>query len=122
MPETTDTTPEAAPDITPDPAAVPLTTELAGWLAAYQRARDKIKHWSATAQAAQRHITEALETAGANIGTVDGRTAVRWTRVETRRVDGARLRAEHPDLADQYSTVVVSHRFSTPHVPAEVTP
>lgn len=111
------TTPEPAPDVTPEPLAVPLDTDMAGWLAAYRRAKDKVKHWAATAEAAQRHVTDLLDAHGANVGTVDGRTAVRWTRVESHRVDGARLRADHPDLAEAYSTTVVSHRFSTPPLP-----
>jgi predicted phage-related endonuclease len=112
---------EPTPESTPDPVAVPLDTDMAGWLAAYRRARDKVKHWAATAEAAQKHVTDLLDAHGAGIGTVDGHPAVRWTRVESRRVDGARLRADHPDLADEYSSVVVSRRFSTPNVPTERT-
>lgn len=92
----------------------PLSTELAGWLAAWRRARDKVREWQATADAAQAKITEALDAAGATVGTLDGRPACKWTRVESKRVDSARLKADHPHLADLYSTVVVSHRFTTP--------
>jgi len=98
-----------------------LDTDMAGWLVAYQRAKDKVKHWAATADAAQKHVTDLLDAAGATAATVDGRPAVRWTKVESRRVDGNRLRADHPDLADAYSTSVVQWRFTTRHVPAEGT-
>lgn len=102
------------------PPTTELSTELAGWLAAWHRAREKVRHWQAAADTAQQHLTAALDAAGAAVGTVRGRTAVRWTRVESRRVDGARLRAEHPDLAALYSTTVVSHRFTAPYIPPSV--
>ena len=94
--------------------AIPLPVELAGWLAAWRRARDKIRHWQATADAAQEHITAALDAAGATISTIDGQPACKWITVEQRRVDGARLRADHPALADLYSTVITQRRFTTP--------
>ncbi|HEX5119812.1 MAG TPA: hypothetical protein VFW65_31895 [Pseudonocardiaceae bacterium] len=96
------------------PPTIPLTTELSGWLAAYQRAKAKVRQWSDTRDQAQKHITDALDAVGATVGTVDGQPAARWTTVHSRRVDGARLRADHPDLAEAYSTTVVSRKFTTP--------
>jgi predicted phage-related endonuclease len=94
--------------------SIELSTELAGWLAARERARAKAREWQAAADTAQQHITDALESAGVEVGTVNGQLAVRWTTVTSRRVDGARLRADHPHLAELYSTAVVSRRFHVP--------
>lgn len=98
-----------------EPVTVPLNTELAGWLAAYRRAKQKARQWGDTADQAQKHITDALDAAGAEVGTVDGTPAVRWVTVKYPRVDAARLRSEHPELAAQYQHTVVSHRFTMPN-------
>ena len=102
------------PDDEPTPETLALTDELVGWLAARQRARRKVQEWQATADAAQQKITAALEAAGVTTGTVHGRPACKWTRVEQRHIDSTRLRAEQPDLAEAYTTTVVSHRFTIP--------
>lgn len=109
--------PEPAEGAEPEPVAVPLDTDMVNWITAYRRAKDKEKHWSATAEAAQRHITELLDAAGAALGTVNGHIAVRWKTVEARRIDGHKLREDYPDIADAYSKVVVQRRFSTFRVP-----
>lgn len=118
-PEDTDTDAAEVIDADDDAAsvAVPLDTDMVNWLTAYRRAKDKEKHWAATAKAAQRHITELLDAAGADLGTVNGHIAVRWKTFEARRIDGIRLRAERPDLADLYSKVDVRRRFTTLRVP-----
>jgi predicted phage-related endonuclease len=90
---------------------IALSTELAGWVAAWRRAHQKAKEWQETADVAKSRITAALDAAGAQVGTIDGQPAVRWTTVLSNRVDGARLRSEHPELAAGYSTPVISQRF-----------
>lgn len=97
---------------------LPLSTELAGWLEAWRRAKEKAAHWEEAAQAAQRHITDALDAAGATVGTVNGQAVVRWREVVQSRVDGERLRADHPELAEQYSRPITYHRLTIPNRPS----
>lgn len=86
--------------------------ELATWVTAYREASVNAKRWSETAEKAKEHITAALSDADAEIGTVDGEPAVRWTRVESSRFDTKKFRAEYPDLAEAFTVPSTTRRFT----------
>jgi predicted phage-related endonuclease len=86
--------------------------DLATWLAAYQHATINAKQWSDTAERAKEHITAHLDKINADVGTIDGKPAVRWTTIESHRLDVKKLRAEYPDLADKFSRPTVTRRFT----------
>ena len=48
----------------------------------------------------------------AEVGTVDGRVAVRWTTVRRNAVDQRLLKQKHPDIAAEVMTVSESRRFT----------
>lgn len=86
--------------------------ELATWVAAYREACTNRDNWAEIADRAKQQITQHLEEAGAEIGTVDGLPAVRYTQVATNRIDTKRFKAEHPELAAQFTTTSHSNRFT----------
>lgn len=86
--------------------------DLAAWVAAYKAAVGNAKGWQEVADRAKQHITTALDKADAEIGTVNGEPAVRWTVVESSRLNTKKLRAEHPQLVDQFTAPSSSRRFT----------
>lgn len=94
--------------------------DLSTWVAAYREACTNRDNWAAVADRAKEHISKALEAADAEVGTVNGYPAVRWTAVTSNRLDTKRLRAEHPDLVAQFSVPSHSRRFTLVEQPAEV--
>jgi predicted phage-related endonuclease len=86
--------------------------DLAMWLATYQQATLNAKQWNETAERAKQHIIAHLENADADVGTINGKPAIRWTVVESNRLDVKKLRAEYPDLADTFTRPIVTRRFT----------
>ena len=84
--------------------------DLAGWLEVYRAAqREKARAEDVMAQARER-IEDAL--GDAEIGTVAGQPAVRWTHVHATRFDQKRAKAI---LGDEYASCLVdtaSRRFT----------
>lgn len=97
-----------------DAVTTPLPADLAGWLDAYRHAKTKLREWEQVAHTAQQHIADHLDAAGATIGTLNGKPAVRWKTVSRTQLDTQRLRADHPLIAAQYLTTSVSKRFTVP--------
>lgn len=77
------------------------------WITAYDDARRQIKRYEDIKAQARRVIVEAL--GDDDTGTVAGVERVRFREVAG-RIDGEALRADHPDLAAQY-TGKPSRRF-----------
>lgn len=48
----------------------------------------------------------------AEVGTIDGRVAVRWTTVRRNTIDQKLLKQRHPDIAAEVMTVSESRRFT----------
>lgn len=94
--------------------------ELATWVKAYREACANRDNWGEIADRAKQHISQALEEAGAQIGTVNGRPAVRYTEVTSQRLDAKKLKAVHPDLAAEFMVTSHSRRFTLVEQPAEV--
>lgn len=84
--------------------------DLAPWIAAYRAAVGNAKQWQEVADRAKQHITTAL--GDAECGTVNGEPAVRWTVVQSARLDTKKLRAEHPELVDQFTVPSTTRRFT----------
>lgn len=83
---------------------------LAVWIAAYREATDSAKKWTEIADRAKEQITKAI--GDAEIGTVDGQPAARWSVVNSSRLDTKKLRAEHPDIAEQFTVPTTTRRFT----------
>lgn len=84
--------------------------ELAAWIDAYKAAVANAKGWQDVADRAKHNITDAL--GDAEVGLVDGAPAVRWTYVESSRLDTKKLRAEHPELVNQFTSPNTTRRFT----------
>ena len=100
----------------------PQTTvdDLNPWILAYERANGEVVKWKQAADRARGKIVAALEKANAEIGTVAGRPRVRYVTVTQRRIDTARFRDQHPELARVYERPVISHRFTVVDQAAEL--
>lgn len=93
------------------PTEAPLDG-MAAWVAAYREAKANADSWTEIADRAKEQITAELEQAGASIGTLHGRPAVRWTEVASSRLNTKKLKAEHPELVDQFSIPTTTRRFT----------
>jgi predicted phage-related endonuclease len=89
-----------------------LNSQTALWLRAYIETKAEIRRLEETAEQARRHIEAAL---GDNEeGVLDGEIVVRWTHVNSTRVDLAKLRENHPDIAEAFTVSTSSRRFTIP--------
>ena len=88
-----------------------LDATAAAWLEAYIEAKAKMKEYAEKADRAQEQVKAAL--GDCETGLVNGREAIRWTTVESKRVDVTKLRALlPPQVLDLVEVVSVSRRFS----------
>lgn len=91
--------------------AVDLDPAASAFLAAYIEAKAKIKEWEEKAEVAAEQVKSAL--GDHEIGLVNGRQAVRWTKVEATRIDSKKVRELLPkDIVAQIETTSISRRFS----------
>lgn len=95
---------------TPSSNRVDLPPDVAQWVTAYREARDQAAHWQTIADRAREHIEDAL--GEAEEGYVNGTPAVRWSYVNSTRVDVTKLQAERPDVADTFRVPTVTRRFT----------
>ena len=90
---------------------VDLDPAASAFLAAYIEARLKIKEWEEKADIAAEQVKAAM--GDAQVGLVNGREAVRWTTVETKRIDTKKVRELLPEnLWEKFETSSVSRRFT----------
>ena len=90
---------------------VDLDPAASAFLAAYIEAKVKIKEWQEKADIAQEQVKSAL--GDAEVGLVNGREAVRWTTVESSRIDTKKIREILPeDLVAKLETTLVTRRFT----------
>ena len=90
---------------------VDLDPTASAFLTAFIEARAKIKEWQEKADIAQEQVKAAL--GDSEIGLVNGREAVRWTSVETHRIDTKLIRELlPPEMVEKLETVTVSRRFT----------
>lgn len=86
--------------------------DMSTWIDAYKTACANRDQWSEIADRAKQQITQHLDKANAEVGTVNGRPAVRYTTVVTKRLDQKALKAKEPELAEQYSVTTTARRFT----------
>lgn len=86
--------------------------DLATWIDAYRTACANRDQWSEIADRAKQQITQHLDRAAADTGTINGRPAVRWSHVTSSRIDTKTLKANNPELAERYTVTTSSRRFT----------
>lgn len=92
-------------------AMVDLDPAASAFLEAYIEAKAKVKEWSEKADIARQQVEAAM--GEHEIGLVNGREAVRWTRVESTRIDTRKVKEYlDPQLIPLISTQQVTRRFS----------
>jgi putative phage-type endonuclease len=100
-------------DVDPDAVAVVDRAEIEPALAALRFARERQDAAENDRRRAENEIK--LQMGGAAmLVDVDGVPIARWPQVETRRIDVDGLRAGHPEIAERYTTVTTSRRFTVP--------
>lgn len=90
---------------------VDLDPTASAFLNAYIEAKVKIKEWQEKADIARQQVESAM--GECEIALVNGREAVRWTTVESHRIDTAKIRELLPaDLVSKLETTTISRRFT----------
>ena len=90
---------------------VDLDQVASAMLAAYIEAKAKSKEWAEKADAYAEQVKAAL--GHHSVGLVNGREAVRWTTVESRRIDTKKAREIlPPQVVDLLEIVSISKRFT----------
>jgi len=90
---------------------VDLDQVASAMLAAYIEAKAKAKEWADKADAYAEQVKAAL--GDHNVGLVNGREAVRWTTVESHRIDTKKAREIlPPQVLDLLTVVSTSKRFT----------
>jgi predicted phage-related endonuclease len=76
----------------------------------YIEAQTRIKEWEDIAKKCRSAIEARL---GENeVGTIDDKPVVRWTRIESLRVDSTLLKGQYPDVYRACLTPSTSRRFT----------
>lgn len=90
---------------------IDLDDQAQHWLKAFIEAKAKIAEWKDKADLAQEHIKAAL--GECEIGLVNGKESVRWTRVESKRVDVKKLRELlPPEVVGLVEVTTETRRFT----------
>lgn len=90
---------------------VDLDPAASAFLSAYIEAKFKIKEWQEKADIAAEQVKAAL--GEHEIGLVNGREAVRWTTVESSRIDAKKIRELlPPNIVEKFETKTITRRFS----------
>jgi hypothetical protein len=90
---------------------IDLDPTAAAWLEAYIEAKAKIKEFTEKADRAQEQVKAAL--GDCETGLVNGREAIRWSTVESKRIDLTKLRSLLPQqVLDLVEVISVTRRFS----------
>jgi predicted phage-related endonuclease len=90
---------------------VDLDQEAQLFLNAYIEAKEKIKEWSEKADLASEQVKAAM--GRSEIGLVNGREAVRWTTVESARIDVKKIRELlTPEEIENIQRITISRRFT----------
>ena len=92
-------------------AMVDLDPTAAAFLVAYIEAKAKAKEWNEKADIARQQVEFAM--GDCEVGLVNGKESVRWTTVESRRVDVAKVRQllSEEKLAE-VEAVTITRRFT----------
>jgi predicted phage-related endonuclease len=93
-----------------DKLSVELPAEAANWRALVADCDSKIKDLEEVKALARGHLERMM--GACEIGTIDGRPAVRWTYVESTRLQTSKLKANEPEVYERYCAPQVTRRFS----------
>ena len=84
---------------------------VASFVTALVEAKAKIKEWETRADEYEQIIKAAL--GDASVGLINGREAVRWTTVESSRIDTKKVQEMlSKELCDRFRVTSVSKRFT----------
>lgn len=90
---------------------VVLDDDIASWLKQYKDALTRIKEWQEVADIARSHLESAMGTA--EVAMYNGNEVIRWSFVETKRIDVKKAREILPDQVIQLLEVpTMSRRFT----------
>ena len=90
---------------------VDLDPAASAFLTAYVEAKAKIKEWEEKADIARQQVEAAM--GDAEVGLINGRETVRWTTVESNRIDTKKIRELlPPHLIEKLETTTISRRFT----------
>ena len=90
---------------------VDLDATSAAFLTAYIEAKDKVKEWTERADIARQQVEAAM--GDCEIGLVNGKESVRWTTVESRRIDTKKIRELlSPEQVAGVEAVTITRRFT----------
>jgi hypothetical protein len=92
-------------------ASVTVLDDLAQLVNQLREARDEMAKAKDRADEARAQILARLHITGASVGTVHGRPAVEWKTVTKSQFQTAKFRADHKDLADEYTTTREENRL-----------
>jgi predicted phage-related endonuclease len=94
-----------------NPEMIDLDPTAIAFLTAFTEAKAKVKEWQEKADIAQEQVKYAM--GDSEIGLVNGKETVRWTTVESRRIDVKKLRELLPEEAiAELENVTISRRFT----------
>ena len=90
---------------------VVLDDDIASWLKQYKEALSKIKEWQEVSDIARSHLESAL--GDAEVGMYQGNEVVRWSFVESRRIDVKKAREILPvQVIELLEIPTMSRRFT----------
>jgi predicted phage-related endonuclease len=90
---------------------VDLDSTASAFLTAYIEAKAKVKEWTEKADIARQQVEAAM--GDCEVGLVNGREAVRWTTVESNRLDTKKIRELlPPEMVEQLEVTTIARRFS----------
>lgn len=98
-------------DVNPDSVAVVEVAEVEQHLAALAQARARQDAAETDRRQAENELKVMMASA-ALLTDLDGNPVARWPEVHSRRIDVERLRADHPDIAEEYTKTTTSRRFT----------
>lgn len=96
--------------ITAAKPTVDLPADAENWLALIRQCDRDIKDLEETKKLARARIEQML--GDAELGMLDGRPAVHWTVVASRRLDQRKLKEQAPDLVEACTVTSLSRRFT----------
>jgi predicted phage-related endonuclease len=94
----------------PDKPSVDLPADALNWLALIRQCDRDIKDLEETKKLARARVEQMM--GEAEIGLLDGRPAVHWTVVASRRLDQRKLKEQAPDLVEACTVTQLSRRFT----------
>lgn len=94
----------------PDKPSVDLPADATNWLALIRQCDRDIKDLEEAKKLARGHLERMM--GDAELGLVDGRPAVHWTIVSSRRLDQKKLKEQAPELVEACTVTQLSRRFT----------